>query len=115
MTARRSAIASALRALADAFEQPDDEPAPVPASDGPELVTSKALGIATRTLRRAGEAGELNVYRVGRELVARRSEALAWLEGRRLNRDSATTSSSLEDDHDIAEAMIVRGIIRRAG
>lgn len=119
-TKRRTAIATALRALADAIELDDEQPT-TPANDtGPEYVRPCELGVPLKTIKKAHKAGEVELYRVGRELRVRRADLERWLATQALKAPSeAPVSASQSDDDferfDVEAELVRRGVVRRTG
>ncbi|HEX4475838.1 MAG TPA: helix-turn-helix domain-containing protein, partial [Polyangiaceae bacterium] len=58
----------------------------VPASKE-TLLPLKSCGVSVRTLRGAIKRGELAASLVGRELLVRRADLQAWIDGRRVRAD----------------------------
>ncbi len=69
--------AQALRVLADELTRPD---APSPSEEFVDAATVRHLGVSPRRFREAIAEGDLVGYRVGKRLLARRADVVAFVE-----------------------------------
>lgn len=77
-----SAVAKALRELADAIEQPADEDRPAFVAPAEILDCAGAgalLGWHSKSVERKARTGEIPAFKVGREWRFRRADLLEWL------------------------------------
>jgi Helix-turn-helix domain len=68
-----------------------------PARDGDDLVDARTSGLGPTTFRRLAKTEQLPVMRVGRRLVARRSDVEAYLARQRVQKRVSEAASAQQD------------------
>lgn len=86
------------------------------AADQSEFVSAKTSGLGVRTFRRAAKEGEFEIFKVGREWRARRSDIEAYIQRQQVTIDrprATTTRSSKPLSVDPLDRMIASGLVTK--
>lgn len=81
-------------------------------TSAPMLVGPRDLGVSSRTWRAAIKSGDLKAIKIGRELLASRENAQAWLAGLAVQQNPAPTPDVIPTEGDELDALLTAGTLR---